>query len=204
MAKAKYLSDRDEERLSTQFARLSKTDISGRTYQEDDQIRYTPDVLFIKLPDDGIDARAGAVLGSAEDCQVCKINDDTGEFEDVDEYTIKVFNPYPVKWYGVTPDDPETGPFIYVKVTREKFGSWICEKPTYEIKVKPNADINAGSSGVCSIFIDGGELASGEDITVHLNWMAGGEKISAGKEAIARYFEDEQKWVFVNAECEDA
>lgn len=64
---------------------------------------------------------------------------------------------------------------------------------------KPDSTISDGGSGTVSIWLNGSD--SGANETWYLDWMAA-DSISSGKEAIAFWFPDRQKWVVTNAECE--
>lgn len=67
---------------------------------------------------------------------------------------------------------------------------------------KADADITVDGSGAVSIW-NGSPLAdSGTNITAHLDWMHGSEKVSSGKEVAIMYFADEDKWRIIGAECE--
>lgn len=47
-----------------------------------------------------------------------------------------------------------------------------------------------------------GGSATGYQITAHLDWMTGGENISAGKQVMCTYFPYEDKWRITGADCE--
>lgn len=68
------------------------------------------------------------------------------------------------------------------------------------LKGKADSTITAGSSGTVSVWRGGSDTSY--NVTGYLNWMHGSEDISSGKELVLCYFEDEAKWVIVNAECE--
>lgn len=69
-----------------------------------------------------------------------------------------------------------------------------------EVKGVVDADIAVDGSGVVSVW-RGSD--TGSNITAHLNWMHGNEKVSAGKQVIASWFSDEMKWIITHAECEN-
>lgn len=72
-------------------------------------------------------------------------------------------------------------------------------QPLYERKVKTAATISAGSSGSCDFYING-SVKGGE--TVYFNWMENGiSSVASGKEGVARWFDDEEKWCLVAVEC---
>jgi len=69
----------------------------------------------------------------------------------------------------------------------------------YERKVKTTTTLSAGSSASCDFYIDGS--VKGQE-TVYFNWMENGiSSIASGKEGVARWFDDEEKWIMVAAEC---
>lgn len=71
-----------------------------------------------------------------------------------------------------------------------------------EIKLgKADADITAGSSGTVSIWSDDGISDTGDDVEGFLDWMHGGEDISAGQELLVVRMGF--LWRIIGAECED-
>lgn len=71
--------------------------------------------------------------------------------------------------------------------------------PCYERKVKTTATLSAGSSASCSFYVNGSVKGSE---TVYFNWMENGiASIASGKEGVARWFDDEEKWIMAAAEC---
>jgi hypothetical protein len=68
------------------------------------------------------------------------------------------------------------------------------------LKAKSDATITAGSSGTVSVWMNGSD--SGFNLTAYLDWIHGGEDISADKKLIIEWFGDEQKWTIVDADCE--
>jgi hypothetical protein len=66
---------------------------------------------------------------------------------------------------------------------------------------KTDGIISSDASGTVSVWRDGSD--TGEDITAWLDWMTD-QNISADKEVLCAYFNDESKWRIVGAECEDA
>lgn len=71
--------------------------------------------------------------------------------------------------------------------------------PCYERKITTDATLTAGSSAACSFYIDGTDKGSE---TVYFNWMESGvASVAANKEGIARWMDDEERWVLVAAEC---
>jgi hypothetical protein len=71
--------------------------------------------------------------------------------------------------------------------------------PCYERKIITDATLTAGSSAACSFYVDGVDKGSE---TVYFNWMENGvTSVASGKEGLARWMDDEEKWVLVAAEC---
>jgi len=69
----------------------------------------------------------------------------------------------------------------------------------YERKIKTAATLTAGSSASCDFYVDGS--VKGQE-TVYFNWMENGiASIASGKEGVARWFDDEEKWIVVASEC---
>lgn len=66
---------------------------------------------------------------------------------------------------------------------------------------KTDGTITPDTSGTVSVWRDGSD--TGEDITAWLDWMTD-QNISADKEVLCAYFNDESKWRIIGAECEDA
>lgn len=72
--------------------------------------------------------------------------------------------------------------------------------PCYERKVKTAGTLTAGSSASCDFYINGS--VKGQE-TVYFNWMESGvASVASGKEGLARWMDDEEKWVLVAAECD--
>ena len=66
---------------------------------------------------------------------------------------------------------------------------------------KTDAGILSGNSGTVSIYRSA--IDSGDNVTAHLLWAHGGQQVSADKEVFVAWFEDENKWIIIGAECED-
>jgi len=182
---------------------------NSRREEQFDFPAESPEVYVARLPTNGIPARSGNTPGRRLcDILKCTFSDETDPnnaptygftnvtYPDATKVQQYVYNIYPVKWYGFTFVAQE----CYVAIHREKFGLWLCEKPKYRLKVKPVATILAGNAGNCRVWIKGADTT--EEVSVKLNWMHGGQQISAGKEAIAEYMEDEESFVFTESECE--
>lgn len=156
-----------------------------------------PDVYVAKIPSTlGIPPRDGTVVGFA-DCDIYYTDVTTPNTPTLTVATSvsrTVFNIYPVGIYGAGTLS------IYKQIQRDKFGRWLVEKPDYTLKCKPVADVPAGSTGTVKIMLAG--TLSNNTLTAWNNWMNGGEQVSANKEAVIQFCEDEAAWCFVNAECE--
>lgn len=135
-----------------------------------------------------------------------KIVPDSGDFK-----KVWIHNPYPWKHYGVVTSS--LGNSRFAKVYREKNGFWICERPPTILKAKTTTTIQPNQSGVVKIYLNGAVVttpktppATGdEDVTetAWLNWMHGDEEIIADTEILIRFFEDEGKWIIINAACNE-
>jgi len=69
----------------------------------------------------------------------------------------------------------------------------------YERKAVTDATLTAGSSAACSFLINGSDLGSE---TVYFNHMENGvTSVASGRDILVRWFDDEQKWCLVAAEC---
>lgn len=70
----------------------------------------------------------------------------------------------------------------------------------YERKAKTTATLTAGSYADCDFYIKAVALGTER---VHYNWCeAGLASIASGTEMIVRWFDDEEKWVVVQVECQ--
>lgn len=196
MAKtAIFLTPEDRDLLADVIHDFRTRPRNTRNSGEQFTVSGSPEVYVAKLPSSGIPERSGTVPGHAT-CDIYKIDvttPSTPTMTAATSVTRDVYNTYPVKTYC------GSGVATYVQIQRDKFGRWLCEKPPYRYKAKPTANIGVGSSGPTNLYIAGSVAGS---VTAYLNWMAGGDQISSGKEAIVEYFEDEQHWCFVEAECE--
>lgn len=80
------------------------------------------------------------------------------------------------------------------------------KKQTQIVKIgKADDDIAIDTSGTVSVWkrdSTGTLVDTTEDITAHLDWMHGDEKVSSGKEVLCTYFADEAIWRITGAECE--
>lgn len=155
-----------------------------------------PDVYVAKLPNSGIPARSGNVPGVAT-CDIYKIDittPSTPTMTAATSVTRDVYNVYPVTTYCTTASSSQ-----YVRIQRDKFGRWLCERPPYRVKAKSVAAVSVGGSGTAAVYIGTTVVGS---VTAYLNWMAGGSELGSNKEGIVEYFEAEGKWVWTNAECE--
>lgn len=95
----------------------------------------------------------------------------------------------------------------------EQRGAWVPLNPPLERLVKADATIQINTSGTCSIwrwpYEDASPTAledSTRNLTAHLRWMHGdvaANRVSAGKQALVRYFVDSGLYMIVQAECED-
>lgn len=194
----RYLTPEQDQRLGRTVESEHKRVRNPRSKRLNEKTLRGPDCYLIQIPVNGLKARDGDEI-FGEDCDIVKFNDAEDELEvATDAEKIKVFNPYPVKWYK-----PFTGVKLYIKAFRHKQGQWLCEKPPYNLKVKPKVDINPGEEGLCTVIIGGGPTSEEEpdEITVKLDWMSGEEKISALEEATAVYREYDGYWEFDGAEC---
>jgi hypothetical protein len=71
--------------------------------------------------------------------------------------------------------------------------------PCYERKAITDATLTAGSSAACSFLIDGVDKGSE---TVYFNHLENGvTSVASGRDILVRWFDDEEKWVLVAAEC---
>jgi hypothetical protein len=201
-----FLSERDKALLKEIIRSEQNTFQSDPRDFKEDPPNKSPDVYFVTVPIGGIPARSGVTLGTA-DCDVYKIVRDgsSRKFEQVknadgSNKKIKVYNPYKVKWYYSGSTNKR-----YVRLEREKYsGGWVCERPSYFLKAKTVENIAINTSELVNVWINGALSSPLEQVTAHLNWMHGGQLVSGGLEVMLQYFEDEDKWVIINAECEAA
>lgn len=172
---------------------LNRRDLGG-----DQDSEYRPDVYLAKVPDNGIPERnkdTGDI--TPVDCDIWKVaikdgEEEIAELKDAD-FKKKVYNPFPVKWFG------QGNPLIEIR--RNKFGLWICEKPPMILKAVPLEEAAVGAD--CQVNPNINNQTLPEVLIARLNWMSSDQPISAGKETIIKFFEDENRWVFINAECEN-
>lgn len=138
MAKQFYLTEKDRETI----VGLIRSELHGygnpRRDREHELDGYAPDLYIIKVPTDGIPKREGTTPGKAE-CELFKLQaaDEVIAVQDREyELTavmqvdgsnplkIWVFNIYPSKISK--PSDSDS----YIKVQRDKFGTWLAERAT--------------------------------------------------------------------------
>lgn len=203
MAEFNTLDDASIEAIEALIAQNIRRLQNGR-WEDTTPAWASPSVYIAKLPTGGIPARSGTTPGKAS-CEVQKITlsaeltpssgGTLSGFANPDASKISqlVWNIYPVKWYYSAAED------IYIQVTQNQSGLWLCEKPEYTYKAKAKADITAGNHASTGLYINGAEV---EAVEGYNDWMNGGIKISSGKEGMIRYFEDQGHWSWVEAECE--
>ena len=68
-----------------------------------------------------------------------------------------------------------------------------------EMKAKTDVSIARGASGLVTLELNLIPILA--KVTAHFNWLSQ-ETISAGKEIIIQWFNDELQWVIKQAECE--
>lgn len=168
-----------------------------------------PDVLVIKIPAGGIPAfNTGTLeLGKAE-CEVYKVeftiptsfHTAPSELQAMTPSGLTitkewVYNIYPVAHYY------NSGVVSYLRATLERGGKYLIEKPSYHYLAVAGADIAAGAAG-STLLKDSPGGTTLAIVSAWNDWMDGGLQVSNGKEGYVRYFELENKWRWVNAECE--
>lgn len=67
-----------------------------------------------------------------------------------------------------------------------------------ELKAIAGGNISAGGSGSVTVQKNG---SSSQSVTAYLNWMEGTTGVSTSDELLIRFFEDENKYVIIGAEC---
>lgn len=126
-----------------------------------------------------------------------------GKYEPSPEYpstsTTRTFTPYyPAETlYATAWDSPL--PFQGEVVPLTWFGGrWWYTHPR-ERKAKVDSTINANSYGDVSVYQNGVDVGT---VRAYFNWMENGiASIATDAEILIRWFDDEQKWVIVAAEC---
>lgn len=181
------LSEDDRDHARRNFDRQSRTRANRPRGGDEDPISQAGSSYICRMPDSAtsIPERNGTTLGSLAGCFTQKVSI-SGELTDAIE--VKVWNPYLYKMYKAA--------HPYFQVHQNKWGLLICEKPrAYHKGVVANADIEPNSFGAV-------DLNFGGQITAHLNWMTGNQKVSVGRQVEVEFFEEENHWVIVNADCE--
>jgi hypothetical protein len=192
-----YLTDEDIRIVKEFINEARNTPKNSRVFLDDPPPPQAPEVYIAKLPTGGINARS--VSGSditihGEDCDIYKVNLADSKLIAATGIKRKVWNPYPVAWYGNSEHS------IFLRVERDKFGNWLTERPQYRFRAVANEDIEADDSGDTVIHIASGVAAAG--VTAFNDWMNNGVKISSGKQGIIEFFEDLDHFSWVEAECE--
>lgn len=108
-------------------------------------------------------------------------------------FEVMVYNPYEYEY----------------PVTERARATWSTEFQCYLLEqdharivfCKPTANISANSSGTCKVWAGDPLSETSENITVHLDWIHGGEGISAGKACVAVFLDG--VWRFIAADCEE-
>jgi len=196
----KVLSPGAIDKLGETYDRTGRSPRSRREPTPFDYNDVSPDVYIAKIPDAGIAARESLTKVHFAECQIYNLVQDssTGDYklEEVSGFKIeKVFNMYPVKWFGTSGRD------ILCQIHRSKYGFWLAEKPPFrqDAVVTESSGISANSSGDVTIKINGSDS---DVVTAWLDWMHGGQKISNGKQCVIEFMEDKDRWGIREAECE--
>lgn len=95
-----------------------------------------------------------------------------------------------------------TGYYVQGTITRATLhhGRWYLENDHYELLLaKADSSIAPGASGTVSIWQGGAD--TGANVTAYHTWMEGDNTIEAGTEIVIRWFEDQRKYIILNAEC---
>jgi hypothetical protein len=191
----KFLTQNQEDTVNYIIERVRRQMQDGQhSASQDDAIQRAPTSYLCKFPDDqtSIPARVGTTLGSLDECITQKLTT-AGVMSDGPK--IKVWNPYLCKMYKAA--------HPYFEAHQNKWGLWTCEKPRmYHKAVVSGADIEINNSGTVALSFNGSTTALTE--TAHLNWMHGDQKVSDGIQVEIHFYEDENKWIIMNAGCEVA
>ena len=113
----------------------------------------------------------------------------------------KTFTAYDPVWTEIAVE-PVNMPIAQSSVVRCELhdGQWWIRDIPREYKAIADADITAGSYASASLYIAGSVART---IDAYFNWMeAGTTEIASGTEMLVRWFDDEEKWVIVAAECQ--
>jgi len=210
-----FLEQTDQELLRSLIGKERNRLELSNAESDNEQYLPAPEVLIVKLPDDGIPActttteTSGAETikpGKAE-CEIWRIKptkevtpftaDSTLVQIKVEGLTapkIWVFNIYPVKWYS------KAGVATFLRATKDRSGRFLIEKPRNRYKCKAKQDIEPGGHGNTGLYYNGAEIAA---IQGYNDWMNNGIKISNNIEGIVEYFPDEKHWSWVEAACEE-
>lgn len=162
----KWLSEQDELLLTQVVRKVQKSTVNSPYRQHEGIQDGSPEVYVAKIPDTGVPARVGDVLGKA-DCEIYRIVKDGSdhkllEIESVVTRKKTIFNIHPIAV-------PFSASFPYFAAFRTKHGQWICEAPSVSSSGHYIAKLQAGGisarvgttpgSGTVDIYkIDGGVL----------------------------------------------
>lgn len=107
-------------------------------------------------------------------------------------YRVRVYNPYERR-------APMGDALVSYSAELNRFV--IATQPQTNMIGKALADITVGSTGTIEIWRDGSNTQTTEE--AKLDWMAGADQVSLGKEVMITWFGDEGIWRITGAECED-
>lgn len=119
-------------------------------------------------------------------------SNDYHSIEKSDNFSVKIFNP----------SDSVAGAGIHLATYSREYNRFLLvPKIEQGVKIgKADADIAVGATGTISIWRNGLDTSENED--ARLDWMAGSDQVSAGKEVLITWFADEALWRITGAECE--
>lgn len=189
MADARLLSEVDSALLKRIIQKEVRRELASRGLTRDDDEGDSQDIYIAKVPSasDSIPARSGTTAGSL-DCDIYKIDITDASIDAVTDIQRKVYNPYGCKLYKAA--------HPYFEIRRTKHGLWVCDKPRMFHKGKVTV---VGDPYTVELWFNG--VASTLTESVYLNWLSD-EAITVGKEVTIKFYEDENKWTFDDAECE--
>lgn len=122
-------------------------------------------------------------------------NQPTIKFDKVhpDRGKIKLYNMHKGMWLWPN--------VVYRCVRDHHSGLWFAEHSQLWFKGKPTGTIAAGASGTMQVYVNNSPVSGLTVPSVRHDWMEGTNAVTTSHECLCQWFDAEDAWTIVNAEC---
>lgn len=110
-----------------------------------------------------------------------------------DRGKIKLYNMHKGMWLWPN--------VVYRCVRDHHSGLWFAEHSQLWFKGKPTGTIAAGASGTMQVYLNNSPVSGLTVPSVRHDWMEGTNAVTTSHECFCQWFDAEDAWTIVNAEC---